>query len=257
LEENADFRQAMRSALAEFPNFGGSVSDRFYTPEPLDLGEFILDGSEAHHLAHVRRFKTGDSVTLFNGDGRDYVAEIADVAKKHVQLLIVRVEAPNRELGFPLHIASALPKGDRGDFLIEKLTELGVTDFTPLVTARSVVQPKDAKTDKLRRAVIEASKQCGRNVLLRVHPPCSLESWCALPSLPPTRWIAHPDGEPLAAAGATTGIAAAIGPEGGFTDDEVLAASQMGFCKVSLGPRILRVETAAMALAAALGMQEK
>jgi 16S rRNA (uracil1498-N3)-methyltransferase len=156
-----------------------------------------------------------------------------------------------------LHVASALPKGDRGDVLIEKLTELGVTDFTPLTTVRSVVQPKDAKVDKLRRAVIEASKQCGRNVLLRVHPPCSLQAWCNMPELPTTRWIADPGGEPLVMPEATNGYAVAIGPEGGFAQVEVDAAVQLGFCKVSLGPRILRVETAAMLLAATIGMHRR
>jgi 16S rRNA (uracil1498-N3)-methyltransferase len=233
------------------------VSDRFYTPDPLDVGEFTLDGPEAHHLAHVRRFTAGDTVILFNGDGREYIARVAEVGKKQVHLVILRVESPSRELGYPLHIASALPKGDRGDFLIEKLTELGVKDFTPLVTARSVVQPKDAKSEKLRRAVIEASKQCGRNVLMRVHAPCSLETWCAQPMLPPTRWIAHPNGESLTQTEVAAGIAAAIGPEGGFSDDEVLAAQKFGFSKVSLGPRILRVETAAVAIAATITCRAK
>ena len=90
---------------------------------------------------------------------------------------VTGVATPDRELGFLLHVASALPKGDRGDFLIEKLTELGATDFTPLLTERGVVRADEAKADKLRRAVIEASKQCGRNVLLRVHPPARWLDW--------------------------------------------------------------------------------
>jgi len=231
------------------------VSDRFYTDEPLDLGEFILVGPEAHHLANVRRFATGDLVTLFNGDGREYAAEITAIEKKQVSLRIVRSDTPASELPFVLHVGAALPKGDRGAFLIEKLTELGVTDFTPLLTARAVVHPKENKAEKLTRAVIEASKQCGRNRLMRIHPSMRLEQWSSLSTLPPRKWIAHFDGQPLPqAVEFTDGIAAAIGPEGGFTQAEVAVACESGFEVIRLGPRILRVETAAVALAAFVGL---
>src|SRR5206468_1292162 len=124
-------------------------------------------------------------------------------------------DSPQRELGFTLHIASALPKGDRGDFLIEKLTELGVTDFTPILTERSVVKADAAKAEKLRRAVIEASKQCGRNVLMRVHPPARWAEWCVRQT--GRRLIAHPLGE----RGITSpgDAIVAVGPEGGFTEE--------------------------------------
>ena len=230
------------------------MADRFFTPEPLALGEFILDGPEAHHLVHVRRFSTGDTVNLFNGDGREYEAEIREISKKRVVLNLLRMRTPQRELGFVLHIGAALPKGDRADFLIEKLTELGVTDFTPLLTERSVVLPKESKTEKLQRAVIEASKQCGRNVLLRVHPPARLERWCQLQSIMEAKWIAHPTDELGGSKEAIRGgIAVAIGPEGGFSDEEVAAAERAGFRRLGLGPRILRVETAAVAIAAQIG----
>jgi 16S rRNA (uracil1498-N3)-methyltransferase len=229
---------------------------RFYTSAPLTLGRFGLDGPEAHHLANVRRIGVGDEVTLFNGDGREYRAVVASIARRQVDLDVVGAEETSRELGFQLHIASALPKGDRLDFLIEKLTELGATDFTPLLAERSIVIPKDAKIEKLERAVIEASKQCGRNVLMKLHPPIALAQWCKLGELPPTKWIAHPGGESIVALeGKLDGVAIAIGPEGGFTEQEVSLANSAGFRSVSLGPRILRVETAALAVAAAAGMR--
>jgi len=128
------------------------VSDRFYFDGPLGPGEVTLTGPEAHHASAVRRFEPGDPMTLFNGDGREYPARILEVAKRRVTVHVTGVESPDREIGFPLHIASALPKGDRGDFLIEKLTELGVTEFTPLVTERTVVKGTESKADKLRRA---------------------------------------------------------------------------------------------------------
>jgi 16S rRNA (uracil1498-N3)-methyltransferase len=247
------------------------MSARFYTPEVFKLGtrnselgttpeqiigrDVVLDGPEAHHLAHVRRFAAGDRVTLFNGDGREYRAEVLSIDKRQVHLRVVEVAEPRIELGVDLHIAAALPKGDRGDFLIEKLTELGATNFTPLLTERSVVQPKPSIVEKLQRAVVESSKQCGRNALLRVHPPCRLERWVESKGLPDIKWIAHPGGrKPDRSNFRTNGLAAAIGPEGGFTDEELAAASQFGFESVSLGPRILRVETAALTVAAWMGL---
>jgi 16S rRNA (uracil1498-N3)-methyltransferase len=230
------------------------MADRFYLPEPLAIGEVTLDGSEAHHLAHVRRFVVGDRVTLFNGDGQEYPAEVLAVEKKWVRLRIIGVESPMRELGFSLHFAVALPKGDRGDFLIEKLTELGATDFTPLLAERSVVRPRETKVEKLRAAVIEASKQCGRNVLMRVQPPTEFGEWVRGVNLG-MKWIAHPGGDQLhTLSHPSEGITVAVGPEGGFTEDEVAAAAAVRFTTVALGPRVLRVETAAVALAAWLGL---
>src|SRR5262249_40375652 len=132
------------------------MAERFFTSDPLAPGEYVLTGAEAHHISTVRRFGLGDRVVLFNGDGNEYAAEVVGVAKKAVTLNVLSVAAIDRELAFPLVVASALPKGDRADFLVEKLTELGVTQFIPLVTARSVVVPKESAVEKFRRAVIEA-----------------------------------------------------------------------------------------------------
>jgi 16S rRNA (uracil1498-N3)-methyltransferase len=228
------------------------VSDRFFVDGPLEPGDVTLDGPEAHHLAAVRRFATGDAVTLFNGDGREYPARVIDVGKKRVAVRVTGVRAPDRELSFPLHVASALPKGDRGDFLIEKLTELGVTDFTPLLTERGVVKADATKADRLRRAVIEASKQCGRNVLMRVHPPARWVDWCVARAGP--RFVALP-GAPDRGEVAAAGVIVAIGPEGGFTESEVEAAVAAGWEPLGLGPRVLRVETAALAAAVFLGQR--
>jgi 16S rRNA (uracil1498-N3)-methyltransferase len=225
------------------------VSNRFFFDGPLGPGDITLEGPEARHLASVRRFVAGDGVTLFNGDGNEYPARVVEVGGKWVRVQVTGVSSPVRELGFPLHIAAALPKGDRGDFLIEKLTELGVTDFTPIATDRGIVKATDTKTDKFRRAVIEASKQCGRNVLMRVHPPVRWLDWCGIQI--GRRFVAHP-GE--AACGvAPCAATIAIGPEGGFTDSEVEAALAAGWQRLSLGSRILRVETAALAAAALFG----
>src|SRR5262245_57779355 len=146
------------------------MADRYYVNSPLVPGPITLSGPEAYHLAAVCRAHPGDAVCLFNGDGAEYPAIVRQVAKKHVELDVQGRECPPRERCSRLEIAAPLPKSDRGDFLIEKLTELGVTCFVPLQTARSVVHPRLAKLDRLQRAVIEASKQCGRNTLMKVNP---------------------------------------------------------------------------------------
>src|SRR5262249_28458527 len=153
-----------------------------------------------------------------------------------------------------LHVAAPLPRGDRAQFLVEKLTELGVAALHLISTQRSVVQPREAKLDKLERYVIEASKQCGRNVLLRVEAPRPWEQLVADERLPAARLLAHPGAEsgPWPAAGQD--VIAAVGPEGGFTDQEVAQARAAGWAVVGLGPRVLRVETAAVALAVRLGV---
>jgi 16S rRNA (uracil1498-N3)-methyltransferase len=228
------------------------MSERFYVDQPLALGPVVLAGPEAHHLAVVCRVRAGDRVCLFNGDGREYLAAVTEAGKRGVRLEVEAVEEPRRELGFRLEVAAPLPKGDRGQFLVEKLTELGVTDFIPLRTARSVVHPKDG--DRLRRHVIEASKQCGRNVLMRVAPLTDWRDHARRGDLPPLRLLAHPGGEAVErlvpGPGREGGVTCAVGPEGGFTDDEVALAREAGWRVLSLGPRILRVETAALVLAA-------
>src|SRR5439155_13728547 len=132
-----------------------------------------LQGPEAHHLGTVCRVRPGALVSLFNGDGRQYPARVLSVARKHVELEILDAETTATELSFKLAIAAPLPKGDRAQFLIEKLTELGATSFVPLQTKRSVIDPREFKIEKLQRSVIEASKQCGRNVLLRIESSVS------------------------------------------------------------------------------------
>src|SRR5262245_24594035 len=131
------------------------MAERYFVDTALSPGPVELGGPEAHHLAVVCRVRPGDAVCLFNGDGREYPARVVEAGKRRVALEVTAVESPARELGFRLEVAAPLPKGDRAQFLMEKLTELGVTSFTPLHTARSVVHARDAKLDKLQRHVIE------------------------------------------------------------------------------------------------------
>src|SRR5262249_34253061 len=134
------------------------MAERFHINSPLSIGLVTLAGAEARHLL-VCRPRPGDAVTLFNGARREYRGRVAELSRRDVTVEVVEIELPARELPFRLVLAAALPKGDRAQVMIEKLTELGVTTFIPLQTARSVVAPRDAKLEKLHRSVIEASKQ--------------------------------------------------------------------------------------------------
>ncbi len=226
------------------------MAERFHVNCDLGVGPVDLHGPEAHHLATVMRVRHGERVILFNGDGREYPALVEEVAKRSVHLRVVGVESPQRERPGRLEVAAPLPKGDRASVLIEKLTELGVSTFVPLITAHTVVQPREAKLDRLQRHVVEASKQCGRNVLMNVQPLIDWKVYAVRADLPERRFIAQPGGEPLASADQPEEVAVAVGPEGGFRADEVELATRAGWRAVSLGPRILRIETAAIALAA-------
>jgi 16S rRNA (uracil1498-N3)-methyltransferase len=228
------------------------MSDRFYVNYPLHPGPIEITGPEAHHLATVLRARPGDAVCLFNGDGGEYPAVVADVGKKLVMLEIAERRTVNRELDFRFEVAAPLPKGDRGDFLVEKLTELGVTRFVPLRTRRSVVHPR---VERLERAVIEASKQCGRNVLMQISPPKDWEDYSRDTALPGVRLLAHPGGRALPEHRGDLVIA--VGPEGGFTDDEIVSADAAGWQTIDLGPRTLRMETAALAFAVLVGAAKR
>ena len=232
------------------------MSERFYVNCELRPGAVHFQGAEAHHLAVVCRLRAGDAVCLFNGDGHQYPARIEEVKRREVALEVFAVESPERELPYRLHIAAPLPRGDRAQFLLEKLTELGASSFTPLRTVRSVVHPRETKLDKLQRYVIEASKQCGRNVLLEVRPMVEWPVFCRAVELPKRRILAHPGGESKHDRTENTpggDMVAAVGPEGGLTDEEVALAVDAGWHLLNLGPRILRVETAALTLAVLLG----
>jgi 16S rRNA (uracil1498-N3)-methyltransferase len=228
------------------------MADRYFASEPIDDDRVVLAGPEAHHLIHVMRGIVGQQVVVFDGSGFEFVTRIEKLTRREAELTIVKRTAVDRELEIPLTLGVALPKGDRQKWLVEKAVELGVTRIVPLQTARGVAEAKPATLERLRRAVIEASKQSGRTRLLEIAEPEGLESFLSEAPQTAIRMFAHPGGRLLSALGfqaATSAVYAAIGPEGGFADDEVSNANACGWRAVGLGARILRVETAALALA--------
>jgi 16S rRNA (uracil1498-N3)-methyltransferase len=227
------------------------MPDRYFSAEPLNAASVTLAGAEAHHLLHVLRAAPGARVVLFDGTGWEFDAEVTACRRATVELAIIERRTVDRELPQALTLGVPLPKGDRQRWLIEKAVELGVTRLVPLRTARTVATGEKG-SEKLDRYVIEASKQCGRNRLMEIAASQSWEDWLAAPA-DARRVIADPTGRPLTATSELKQPTyAAVGPEGGFTNEELAAARAAGWDLASLGPRILRIETAALALAALL-----
>ena len=235
------------------------MTRRFYSSTLIQPPRTEICGTEAHHMLHVLRLEVGDRVTLFDGSGVEYTARIEHISRQKVQCTIEDQQAIDRELGVELHLAVALPKGDRSRWLVEKAVELGVRRLVPLECERSVVRIRSASLSRLKKAVIEASKQCGRNRLMELSSPVSFSQWSNEEQGDGLRLLAHPDqtARPLQSIDAChrgDTVRIAIGPEGGFSPSELRAAAAQDWKVVTLGNRLLRVETAALAAVAAIGL---
>lgn len=231
--------------------------ERFFLPQPLQIATVELDGSEAHHLLHVLRAKVGDRIGLFNGRGDEAIAELVNHRKRAAELRILdwwTTPLPMRELV----LATAFPKGDRVDWLVEKATELGVTRLIPLRTQRSVVEPRESKLHRLEQVAIAACKQCRRSRLPRLDPVTSLYDLLRESTAQKSMHLllADPNAETSvnqffhSLGDSPLTVVAMIGPEGGFTTEELSASIAAGATPVQLGTNILRIETAALAISA-------
>jgi 16S rRNA (uracil1498-N3)-methyltransferase len=233
------------------------MTHRYFVDNPIAGENATLTGPEAHHLLHVMRAKPGDEVILFDGSGDEFPARVESLRRSEVDLAVLGRHTVDRELPCPLILGVTLPKGDRQRWLVEKAVELGVTRLIPLETTRSVAQPNAKAVERLRRAVIEASKQCGRNRLMEIALPLGWSDFLTATAGDSVRLVAHPTSElrrPRLSVPPTGPITLAVGPEGGLTDEEVGQAADRGWQLVTLGPRIQRIETAALALAALVAM---
>ena len=232
------------------------MSERFFITTQPAGDRAVLEGDEARHLTRVLRAKVGDTVSLFDGRGREWPARVALLGRDRVELDTGEPAIdPLPPAAIPLTLAVALPKGDRQKWMVEKLTELGAAKLVPLETTRGVAEATASAQARLERVVIEACKQCRRNTLMEIAAGRPLDRLLAEVPAGACVVIAHPGGRPLDAAAVpptATAMIALVGPEGGFTDEELTAADRAGVIRISLGPHILRVETAAIALAARL-----
>lgn len=225
------------------------MTDRYFCPD-LSGQAAILSDSEAHHAIHVMRLKSGDRIELFDGAGTAASSIVTRVSRRDVEVAVESTRfSPPREQG-GITVAAAPPKGDRLKWMIEKLTEIGVDRFVPLQTTRTVVDPRKSRLDKLQAAVVAASKQCRRNWLMQIESTQQFDT--LLNSTTGRIIMAHPavsgdeDAKPF---GADSDVTLLIGPEGGFTDEEVAAAGAHGVHMMPWPNTILRTETAAMVFA--------
>jgi 16S rRNA (uracil1498-N3)-methyltransferase len=230
------------------------MSERFFLAAAPAGDRAVLTGDEARHLSRVLRAKPGDEVVVFAGTAAEWPARIVRIGRDAVELALgdARPDPPRAK---PRHtLAVALPKGERQKWLVEKLTELGVDRLVPLVTDRGVAEATPAAMARLERGVIEACKQCGRNSLMRIDRPLAVAGLLATLTAGDAAVVADPHAPPLdtAAIGTAREIVGLVGPEGGFTPEELAAAAAAGAVRAGLGPHVLRVETAAIALAARL-----
>jgi len=232
---------------------------RFFVPPPLVAGlDIALPANAAHHAAQVLRLKRGDAVTVFDGEGGEFGAEIVGASARRVEVRVAERRAVERESPLRVTLAQALIASERMDYVIQKAVELGATSVAPVATARCVTRLDGARAvrsvEHWRQIAIAACEQCGRNRVPEVQAPRELLSWLREPSDARSRLLLSPArGAPLAALNAPAGaIELLVGPEGGFAPEEEAAALAAGFAAVRLGPRILRTETAGPAMLAAL-----
>jgi len=240
------------------------VASRFFVTDRLKKGTLSFEGAEFHHMVRVTRHQVGDTVLLFDGVGREAPAEIEHISRHAATLKVGRVETLPVEPGLYLVLAVAMPKATRAVTLVEKAVELGVSKIVPITTSRSVVDPRPSKLDQLRNNIIAASKQCGRSRLMEVGSVLTWSQFVSSNLLGSGTAVAHPGGVPfneglvrsilpVTKSGNKKGdvdtLVAVVGPEGGFTVEEITQTVTRGARLVSLGPRVLRVETAALMMA--------
>ena len=219
--------------------------------------EFALPEAAARHAVAVLRLQVGDTLSLFNGEGGEYRASLVAVGKRDARVRLIEFHAAERESPLDITLALGISSGERMDYSLQKATELGVTSIQPLATERSVVKLAGERADKRLRhwqhVVIAACEQCGRNRVPTVAPVQKLFAYLADVDRSRRLLMLSPDANaPLKRAMPATGVILLIGAEGGLAPAEYQAAQASGFEPVSLGPRILRTETAPVAALAVL-----
>lgn len=232
-----------------------TLTRRCFSSSPVTDPLLTIDGQEAHHLLHVLRIQPGEALTVFDGSGYEFLCEVRECRRSEVILQVEQQVVVDRELPFPLELGVALPKGDRSRWLVEKCVELGVSRLVPLSTEFCDLKAKGESRKKLNRYVVEASKQCGRNKLMEIEELTPFEDWARdAPQESIAQLIAHPGGEPFKSDdfSGKESVRLAVGPEGGFSESEIKLAQELGWRVVDLGPRIFRVETAALKLVASI-----
>lgn len=231
---------------------------RIHTSQPLlSAARVELTDTASHYLMRVLRLSKGDPLILFNGDGRDYSAEIAEIRSKRVLVRLLDSTIPGNESPLNITLVQAICRGERMVYALQKATELGVSRIQPLISHRVEVRLDKARQAKRMKhwqgVVISACEQSGRAVVPEVRSPLSVNEWMSGADDSPSV-VLDPSAEKKLSGLSVSGqaISILVGPEGGFTQDEVNTVCLGGLTAVSLGPRVLRTETAGPAAIAVL-----
>ena len=225
---------------------------RLFIDIPLTTGEIInLPRDKAHHISHVLRMRLGNSIKLINDSGNEYLSKIIEISKKSAQIEIGKSIRTTNESPLTINLCLAVARGQHMDFSIQKAVELGVKNIIPVISEFSNVKIQDDRvSNKLshwQNIIISATEQCGRSYLTQIQKPVSLTEWMSIESSK-SRLILHPESNQSMSSISLPDdeLTLMIGPEGGFSDAEVEHAQENGCQPISLGPRILRAETAAV-----------
>lgn len=230
---------------------------RIYTGQALQAATtFDLEPGPSQHLARVLRMQEGDGLIVFDGRGGEYTANISAIGKKRVSIRTGAHDPREVESPLSIHLGIAVSRGDRMDWVVQKATELGVAEVTPLLTERTEVKLKGERAEKKlehwRQIAISACEQSGRNRVPNLNGLASLDNWLPTVSADRKMVLHHRASDSDTAGASPSTIALLIGPEGGLSDAEIEQAESRGFASLQLGPRVLRTETAPLAALALL-----
>ncbi len=225
---------------------------RIHTGQVLQADStFVLEPGPSQHLARALRMQVGDSLILFDGRGGQYPATISALSKKLVTVATAAYDSHEAESPLAVHLGIAISRGDRMDWVVQKATELGVTQITPLTTERTEVKLKGERADKKvahwQQIATSACEQCGRNRIPLIEPLTGISSWLDN-TVAEVKLVLHhrtlnadtPEVTP-------SSLALLIGPEGGLSETEIAVSEAQGYQSLRLGPRVLRTETAPLA----------
>ena len=228
---------------------------RLYIPNRIRLGcDVQLEAEQAHYLGRVLRMKTGSELTIFDGSGDEFPAIVTSFRKGSATLQPGEPVRRNRESPLRIRLVQGVSRGERMDFVVQKATELGVSELQPVLTERTVVRLGAGRSERRlahwQRVAISACEQCGRNSLPAIASPLPVDDYLAADREAAIRISLSPtarNGLGSLDAPGEGRVELLVGPEGGLSEAEISNASACGFTPISLGPRILRTETAALA----------
>ena len=225
------------------------ATPRIYSPQSLTEGQAVhLDEAAARHVGLVLRMKSGQPLTLFNGAGGCFSATIEESSKRSVIVSLDSFHPDEKESPLKVHLAQSISKGDRMEYAIQKATELGITEITPIYTEHGDIRLKGERATKKQQhwqqVAISACEQCQRNRVPVVHPPIGLQEWLGSVEADLKLVLHHRTERQLSGYEQPETIALLIGPEGGLSAQEIAQAEAEGFHPLALGPRVLRTETA-------------